>query len=72
MSERKKMEFAVFLVHALAKAWKMPPQGAYRVLSESGALDGYVWPCCEVLHSMGREALVEDLTEYAREKGYAV
>lgn len=72
MSERKKLDFAVFVVHAVARAWKLAPSAAYRILSESGALDGYVWPCCDVLHSMGREALVEDLTDYARSKGYAV
>lgn len=66
------MDFAVFVVHALAKAWRVTPAGAYRILSESGVLDGYVLPCSDVLHSMGREALVDDLTEYAREKGYAV
>lgn len=69
VEERKKLDFAVFVVHALAEAWKMLPKEAYRTLADCGALDGYVWPCYDVLHTMGRQALVEDLTSYAREKG---
>lgn len=72
MSERKQLDFAVFVVHALARAWQLAPATAYRILAESGALDGYVLPCSDVLHSMGKEALVEDLTDYARAKGFAV
>lgn len=72
VEERKKLDFAVFLVHALAEAWKVLPRDAYRTLADCGALDGYVWPCYDVLHTMGRQALVDDLTGYAREKGFAV
>ena len=72
VDERKKLDFAVFLVHALAEAWKVLPRDAYRTLAACGALDGYVWPCYDVLHTMGRQALVDDLTGYAREKGFAV
>ncbi len=72
MEERKKLDFAVFLVHALAEAWKVLPREAYRTLDDCGALDGYVWPCYDVLHTMGRQALVDDLTDYARGKGFAV
>lgn len=72
VEERKKLNFAVFLVHALAEAWKVLPREAYRTLAACGALDGYVWPCYDVLHTMGRQALVEDLTDYAREKGFTV
>jgi hypothetical protein len=72
VEERKQLDFAVFLIHALAEAWKVQPRNAYRMLAECGALDGYVLPCYDVLHTMGRQALVEDLTGYARERGFAV
>ena len=35
-------------------------------------LDDYIFVCYDTLHTLGTEYLVEDITEYAREKGVAV
>ena len=72
MISREELRFSVFLVHALAEAWRTSPARAYRILADSTALDKYVLPCFDVLHSLGKEALVEDMTEFVREKGVAV
>ena len=66
------LRFSVFLVHSLAEAWKVAPSRVYRILNDSSVLDRYVIPCFDTLHCLGREALVEDVTEFVREKGYAV
>ena len=41
----------------------------YHRLKQSGILHGYIIPSYDVLHTFGKEYLMEDLTEYMREKG---
>ena len=72
MLNREELRFSVYLVHVLAEAWKVMPSRAYRILSDTAVLDRYVLPCFDTLHSLGREALVDDMTEFVREKGVAV
>ena len=45
---------------------------AQNALNESGILDNYIVPCYDVLHTQGRQYLVDDITEFAKEKGMTV
>ena len=40
----------------------------YEVLDSTGILDDYIIKCYDVLHTLGKEYLVEDITEFVREK----
>ncbi len=66
------LTFSVFIIHALARAWKKTPAFVYSVLNDSKVLDGYIVPSYDMLHTMGRRALVEDLTAFVKEKGFAI
>ena len=72
MIGNEQLKFAIYLVHILAEAWKSTPSKVYGILNSTAILDKYVIPCFDVLHSLGREALVDDLTSFVREKGVAV
>ena len=65
-------DFGVFLIHRLAERWGKPVPEIYAILNNTGILDGYIFKCYDTLHTLGTEYLVEDLTEFAREKGVAV
>lgn len=67
--DAKILNFIIFLIHKLAAAWKVSPGRVYWMLNSSGILDNYVIKCYDVLHTLGAEALVDDLSELAREKG---
>ncbi len=67
--DRKMLEFSVFLIHALAATWNRTYGQVYQILNESGILDGYILPCYDVLHTQGKQYLVEDITEFVKEKG---
>lgn len=69
---RKSLDFIVFIMYQLADSWHMPVYKVYDVLNRSGALDEYLIPCYDVLHTLGSEYLVEDLTGYVEERGYQV
>ena len=69
---KNEIEFAVFLIHRLSRAWDKTVPETYRILSESNILGGYILPCYDVLHTQGESYLLEDITSYARERGALV
>ena len=72
MCEKKELRFTIFMLYSLADKWKLSPSKVYKILNSTGILDNYVIKCYDVLHTQGKEYLVEDITEYAREKGVNV
>ena len=65
----KVLNFTIFLIHKQANVWKVSPSKVYGMLNSSGILDNYIIKCYDVLHSLGAEAMVDDISELAREKG---
>ncbi len=65
----KEMGFTVFLVHSLAESLGLLPAAVYAKLEQTGILDDYIVPCYDTLHTMGSQALVEDITGFLRERG---
>lgn len=69
MCEKKELTFSIFILYSLADKWKMSPTAVYKILNQTGILDDYILSCYDVLHTQGKEYLVEDITEFVREKG---
>ena len=72
MIEKKELTFVVFVLHALGQHWNMTTPEVYDILNSTGILDDYIIKCYDVLHTLGKEYLVEDITELVREKGIDV
>jgi hypothetical protein len=72
MLTKEELSFSIFILYSLADKWKMSPAKVYKLLNETGILDNYIIKCYDVLHTLGKEYLVEDITEFAREKGAEV
>lgn len=66
--EEKEVRFIIFLLYSLAENWNMSPAQVYQILFTTGILDEYIIPCYDVLHTLGKECLVEDITEFVNEK----
>ena len=66
---REELTFTVFLIHKLADAWNKAPSDVYKILKDSGILEDYILPCYDTLHTLGSQYLVEDITEFVRERG---
>ena len=69
---KKELRFVIYMIHSLAEKWKMPHSKVYKILNSTGILDNYIIKCYDVLHTQGKEYLVEDITDYVREKGISV
>ena len=67
--DRKTLEFVTYCIAKLSAALKLPQQEVYRRLKSSGILYGYIVPSYDVLHTFSSRYLMEDLTEYMKEKG---
>ncbi len=72
MCQERELSFSIYILYSLADKWHMSPAAVYKILNSTGILDDYVLACYDVLHTQGKEYLVEDITEYVREKGVAV
>ena len=72
MCGEKELSFLIFVLYSLAAKWEMSPAEVYRILNSSGILDNYIIKCYDVLHTQGKEYLVEDITDFVREKGVSL
>ena len=67
----EKIHFAVFVIDAMSEKWGLPTNETYRILKESGLLDGYVLDLYDIVHTLGKEAIVEDVCEKIKSLGYS-
>lgn len=63
------MEFVTYCIAKLSALLKLPQQEVYRRLKNSGILYDYIVPSYDVLHTFSSRYLMEDLTDYMKEKG---
>lgn len=67
--DKKTLEFVTFCISKLSILLKLSQKGIYGRLKASGILYEYIVPSYDVLHTFSSRYLMEDLTEYMREKG---
>lgn len=67
--DTRTLEFVTYCIGQLALLLKLPQREVYKRLKNSGILYGYIVPSYDVLHTFGLRYLMEDLTDYMREKG---
>ncbi|MBQ9344200.1 MAG: DUF3791 domain-containing protein [Kiritimatiellae bacterium] len=66
----RELEFAVFCIENLAAALGRPADAVYRALSgENGLLRRYILPSYDVLHTQGKEYIVEDILDAMNASG---
>lgn len=70
--ERNQIDFSTFMLYRLAEHWGKSVPDTYRILDKANAIDSYLVPCYDMLHTLGSEYLVNDLTDYVRERGICI
>ena len=66
----KNLEFTVFCIENIADYLELNGDDVYKLLTEkSDILDNYIIPCFDVLHTQGKEYIVNDIVTIMREKG---
>ena len=64
------LEFVVFCIENLADALGKPSEIVYRALAgDDGILRKYIVPSYDVLHTQGKDYIVDDILEVMKERG---
>ena len=70
MNNERELEFAIFCIENIASFLKKDAQEVYRMLTEkSNILYEYIVPEYEMLHTQGKEYIINDIVEFMKEKG---
>ena len=68
--EFKELEFAVFCIENVAKKLSIDGSVVYDMLAvQTDILQHYIIPCYDVLHTQGKEYIVNDLIDMLKAKG---
>ena len=71
--EFKVLEFAVFCIENVAKKLEVDGTAAYDMLAvQTDILQDYIIPCYDVLHTQGKEYIVNDLIDMLKAKGVSL
>ena len=63
-------EFVVFCIEELAIEYNKSGRDIYQILSiNTNMIEEYIIPNYEVLHSMGRDAIIQELKDLLKERG---
>lgn len=71
--DKKQIEFAVFCIESVAEKLGQTGDVIYEMLTkESNILNDYIVGCYDVLHTQGKEYIVDDIIEVMKQKGVRV
>ena len=62
------IDFVTYCIGNLSRRLNLSAVEVYRRLKQSGILYGYIVPSYDVLHTFGKEYVMEDLIEYMKGK----
>ena len=65
----KELEFSLFCIDFVAKELNLSPDDVYQKLKQSGILQDYIIDNYEMLHTLSREYLVQDIVQLMQERG---
>ncbi len=73
IKNRRELEFAVFCIENVAAALGKPSGDVYRALAGNGGiLHQYIVPSYDVLHTQGKDYIINDIREVMAERGVVV
>ena len=63
------LDFVTYCVGNLADRLNMSASKVYKMLRSTDILNGYMIPCYDVLHTFGKEYIVDDLISLLKKRG---
>ena len=63
------VEFAIFCIENVAAKLNKDAVVTYDILKTSGILDEYILPYYDVLHTQGKDYIINDIIELMKRKG---
>lgn len=70
IEKSRELEFAIFCIENVAAKLGVSAEKVYEALAEkSDILNDYIIPEYEILHTQGKEYIVDDIIEVMKERG---
>lgn len=70
IEKSRELEFAIFCIENIAAKLGVSAEKVYDALTEkSDILNNYIIPEYEILHTQGKEYIVDDIIEVMKERG---
>lgn len=70
IEKSRELEFAIFCIENVAAKLGVSAEKVYNALAEkSDILNDYIIPEYEILHTQGKEYIVDDIIEVMKERG---
>lgn len=66
--EKNILEFVTFTIGSVAERVHKSPSEIYGLFKRLNVIDGYLVPAFDVLHTFGRQYLVNDVLDFLQEK----
>lgn len=63
------LDFVTYCVDNLADRLNMSASKVYKMLRSTDLLNGYMIPCYDVLHTFGKEYIMDDLINLLKKRG---
>lgn len=63
------LEFVTFAIGSVAERLHKSPAEIYKVFKQTNVIAGYLVPAYDVLHTFGRQYLVDDVLDFIQGKG---
>lgn len=63
------LDFVTYCVGNLADQLNMSASKVYKMLRSTDILNGYMIPCYDVLHTFGKEYIMDDLINLLKKRG---
>lgn len=67
--DKTSLDFVTYCIGNLSRRLGLTSLDVYQRLKSSGILSDYIVASYDVLHTFSKEYLMDDLTEYMKEKG---
>lgn len=67
--DKKTLEFVTYCISKLAQRLNLSQSDVYDRLYRSGILYDYIVPSYDVLHTFSSRYIVDDITDFMKEKG---
>ena len=69
----RELDFVIFCIENIAIHLGVEAEKVYKALTvKSDILNGYIVPCYDVLHTQGKEYIVEDIVGLMKERGVEI
>lgn len=68
----EKLYFILYVIHSIAEKYNISPKKVYSILVSTDIIENYIVDCYDVVHSMGKLAIINDIEEYLKNRGIKI